>query len=204
VRGLHSGAAALAFGAFWFALSAAVIVRNGGSATHAVTRAAAWLALTMLLPAAINLAVKTLAPVPSRVELILAMRDATDAAVAERSKLLGAFYEDHPELTPASGIEAAANDFVMLRLITEPRVNRELAPVLALYQEQLARQQALSLALDIYPKPAAQSHNTQAKGDGSGRLNDAHDNVAAQTARQIMQHLTTPSWDRPRSACRLR
>ena len=66
-------AVALLYTAFWFAVSAAVTVRRGTSATHAVTLAATWLALTMLLPAAINLAVKTLAPMPSRIELILAL-----------------------------------------------------------------------------------------------------------------------------------
>ena len=72
-------AIAFAYEGFWFALSAAVIMRNGSSAKHAVTLAATWLALTMLLPAAINLAVKTVAPMPSRIDLILALREATDA-----------------------------------------------------------------------------------------------------------------------------
>jgi ABC-2 type transport system permease protein len=55
-------AVALSYTALWFALAAAVVTRKGSSATHAVTLAALWLALGMLLPAGINLAVKTLVP----------------------------------------------------------------------------------------------------------------------------------------------
>ena len=161
---------ALAHSALWFALSAAVLTRRGGSAAHAVTLAAVWLAVTMLVPSAVNLAVKTLAPVPSRVELILAMRSATDAATAERSKLLGAFYEDHPELAPAGGVAAAVNDFVTLRLITDQQVERDLAPVLARYGEQLARQQALVERLQyLSPTLLTQTALAEAAGTGAGR-----------------------------------
>ena len=38
--------------------------------------------------------------------------------------------------------------------------------------DESARHRACSLALHIYPKPAAQSHDTQAKGNGPGRLRD--------------------------------
>jgi ABC-2 type transport system permease protein len=92
-----------------------------------VTLAATWLALTMLLPAAINLAVKTLAPMPSRIDLIIALRAATDAATAARSRLLSAFYQDHPELAAGGG---AAGDFVTLQMITNQSVERDFAPVL--------------------------------------------------------------------------
>lgn len=155
----------LAYTAFWFALTAAVIVRGGSSAKHAVTLAATWLVLTMLLPAAINLAVKTLAPVPSRIELIIALRTATDAATAARSRLLGAFYENHPELTAAGG--GATADFVTLQMVTNQSVERDLAPVLARYQDQLARQQALVDRLQ-YLSPALLTETALAESAGTG------------------------------------
>jgi ABC-2 type transport system permease protein len=158
-------AVALAYTVFWFALSAAVIVRGGSSAKHAVTLAALWLALTMLLPAAINLAVKTLAPMPSRIDLILALREATDAATAERSKLLGAFYEDHPELAAAGSGEAG--DFVALQLATSQSVERDLAPVLSRYQDQLADQQSLVDKLQFL-SPALLAETAFAEGAGTG------------------------------------
>jgi ABC-2 type transport system permease protein len=158
---------ATAYCAFWFALSAAVAARNGGSATHAIALASCWLALTLLLPASINLAVKTLAPVPSRVELILAMRAATDAANTERSELLGAFYDDHPDLAPAAG---SPDDFAMLQFVTSQKIEGDLIPVLARYDEQLARQQALVEKLQfLSPALLAQSALADAAGTGLAR-----------------------------------
>jgi ABC-2 type transport system permease protein len=162
-------AVALAYAAFWFALSAAVAVRRGGAATHAVTLAAAWLALTLLVPAGVNLAVKTMAPVPSRVELILALRKATDEATAERSKLLGAFYEDHPELAPPGDATGGA-DFATLQLVTNQKVERDLTPALARFTDQLDRQQSLVERLQyLSPALLAQSALADAAGTGSAR-----------------------------------
>jgi ABC-2 type transport system permease protein len=146
-------AVALSYTAFWFALAAAVVTRRGSSATHAMILVALWLALGMLLPTGINLAIKTLAPMPSRIELILALRAATDAAAGERSKLLSTFYEDHPELASGGSL---AGDFVTLQLVTRGRVEHDLVPVLVRYQEQLAHQQALLEKLQfLSPAPVS-------------------------------------------------
>lgn len=162
-------AVALAYTAFWFALTTAVVTRHGGTASHALILATAWLALTLLVPAGINLAVKRIAPVPSRVELILALRNATDGAIAERSKLLGAFYEDHPELAP-QGAAAGGADFATLQLVTNQKVERDLAPVLARFADQLARQQGLVEKLQyLSPALLAESALADAAGTGAAR-----------------------------------
>ena len=161
-------AVALAYCVFWFALGAVVAVQRGGSATHAVALAACWLALTVLLPAGINLAVNTLQPMPSRVELILALRAATDNAVSERSKVLGVFYEDHPDLAP--GGAAAADEFVALELATDQRVEHDITPVLSRYQQQLEQQQLLVDRLQyLSPALLAQSALAEAAGTGLAR-----------------------------------
>jgi ABC-2 type transport system permease protein len=160
-------AVALSYMAFWFALAAAVVSRRGSSATHAATLVALWLASGMLLPTGMNLAVKTLAPMPSRIELILALRAATDAATAERSELLSAFYEDHPELASARSL---TGDFVTLQLVTRGRVEHDLAPVLARYQQQLAHQQALLAKLQfLSPALLAQTAFAESAGTGLSR-----------------------------------
>jgi ABC-2 type transport system permease protein len=158
-------AVAVAFAVFWFALSAAVAVRRGSAATHAVALAALWLVFTVLLPASVNLVVKTLQPIPSRIDLILAMREATDKAAAERSQLLGAFYEDHPELAP--GGAERSDEFATLQLVTGQAVERELAPVLARYEEQLERQQALVERLQFL-SPALMTQSALAEAAGTG------------------------------------
>lgn len=160
-------AVSLAYGAFWFALSLAVATRRGSSAMHALLLASFWLALVVLVPAAINLAVKTLHPVPSRIDQILAMRAATDEISAQTSKHLAAYYEDHPELAPKAG---AATEYSEIRFITNEKLDRALAPVLARYESQLARQQALvgKLAF-LSPALLAQSAFADAAGTGLAR-----------------------------------
>jgi ABC-2 type transport system permease protein len=157
-------AVALSYTALWFALAAAVVTLRGSSAKHAVVLAALWLVLAILLPAAINLAIKIMAPMPSRVELILALRDATDAATTERSKLLSAFFEDHPELAGTGG---SSGDFVTLQLVTGQRVERDLAPVLTRYEDHVARQQALLDRLQ-YLSPALLAETALADSAGTG------------------------------------
>ncbi|WP_438481415.1 ABC transporter permease [Oleiharenicola lentus] len=156
---------AAGYGLFWFALSLAVAVRPGTAARHALVLAALWLGFVVLAPAAINLAVKTLHPVPSRVDLVLAMRAATDAASGERSKTLAAYYEDHPELAPKDA--KAGTDFTLLRIATADRVERDLAPVLARYDEQLAQQQVLVSRLAVL-SPALLAHTALADAAGTG------------------------------------
>jgi ABC-2 type transport system permease protein len=124
----------------------------------------------LLVPAGISLAVKTLHPVPSRIDLILALRSATDAATAERSKLLAAYYEDHPEFAPAGQAAGAAEDANAIRVVSAAKIERDLAPVLAGYQSQLARQQSLVEKLSfLSPALLAQSALADAAGTGSAR-----------------------------------
>lgn len=160
-------AVALAYGAFWFALCLAVATRRGTAATHALVLAGLWLALVVLVPAGINLAVKTLHPVPSRIEQILVMRQATDEISAQTSKLLAAYYEDHPEFAPQPG---AATEYSEVRFITNEKLDHALAPVLARYETQLARQQALVEKLQfLSPALLAQAAFADAAGTGLAR-----------------------------------
>lgn len=157
-------AVAFAYGAFWFAVSAAVAPRPGSAATHALVLASLWLGLVVLVPAGINLAVKTLHPVPSRLEQILALRAATDEIAAQTSQLLAAYYEDHPEFAPKAG---AATEYSEIRFITNEKLDRALAPVLARYEAQLARQQALAEKL-AFLSPALLAHAAFADAAGTG------------------------------------
>jgi ABC-2 type transport system permease protein len=157
-------AVALAYGAFWFALSLAVATRRGSSAMHALVLASLWLGLVVLVPAGINLAVKTLHPVPSRIEQVLAMRASTDEIAAQTSRHLAAYYEDHPEFAPKAG---AATEYSEIRFITNEKLDRALAPVLARYDAQLARQQSLVERLSFL-SPALLAHAAFADAAGTG------------------------------------
>lgn len=132
----------VAYGAFWFALGLAVNALGRGSATNAVILIATWIVLVVVGPALLNVGVTSLHPVPSRVELILAIRDASADASTRGSLLLARFYEDHPELAPAETAPVPL-DFLTRLQAVQSSVDRTVEPVMARYDDQLTRQQDL-------------------------------------------------------------
>lgn len=102
-------------------------------------RTLAWLLLVVVLPSAINAVASTLYPVPSRVEYIQAMREASETESAERNRLMAAFYEDHPEL--ARGSLTRRDEFTLTKEQLNQRMETLLRPVAERFDAQLARQQ---------------------------------------------------------------
>lgn len=133
--------AVAAYGAFWFSLAVLVASFGRPSAVNATLLASLWLVLVVMLPSLFNLAVTTFYPVPSRVEMVQAMREASDDANAAGSKLLAAYYEDHPELATGDA-EQAMTDFNMIRVAVNDDVERRVRPVVERYERQIAAQQA--------------------------------------------------------------
>ncbi len=130
----------LAYSAFWFSLAVAVNALGKNSATNAIILAGMWLLFVVVVPSAVSLVVKNLYPVPTRVEFIVASREASMDARATEARLLSVFYEDHPELLP-EGEEADMEEFDTLQWAAEMKVEESLKPVLARYDEQLLKQQ---------------------------------------------------------------
>ena len=128
------------YGAFWYALAAAVNAFGGSSSANAIALAAFWLAFVLVIPSLLNVGVKYLHPVPSRVELIQAMREASSEAAGQGSRLLARYYEDHPEL---AGDRTDAADFAALALANQEQIEKRVQPVLDRFDQQLDRQQAL-------------------------------------------------------------
>jgi ABC-2 type transport system permease protein len=160
-----------AYGGFWFALAVAVNALGRGSATNAIALVALWIALVVVAPALVNVAVTSLHPVPSRVELIRAMREASREASSRGSKVLARYYEDHPELAPADkDKDAAPADFMVTSQAVQESVDRSIAPVLDRYDVQLARQQALVDRLRfLSPAIVAQEALNDVAGTGLAR-----------------------------------
>jgi ABC-2 type transport system permease protein len=101
-----------------------------------------WLCFVVLLPSLLSLAVNVLFPVPSRVEMVQALRVASDEANGEGSKLLARYYEDHPELA-AGDAEQAMADFNLVRMAVADAVEQRARPVVNRYEQQIASQQNL-------------------------------------------------------------
>jgi ABC-2 type transport system permease protein len=134
-------AAIVAYVAFWFALAVAVNVFNWKSATNAVALAAVWLFFVILIPSLVGILVTSVYPVPSRVEMIGSMRALSSEASAQGSKILAKYTEDHPELVQG---EYDPNDAAARTYAVQETVDRRIQPVLALYDEQLEKQQNLA------------------------------------------------------------
>lgn len=130
-----------AYGAFWFALAVLVNAFGKSSATNAMALAAVWLGFVVLIPAILNVGVKAAYPVPSRVDLIQAIRGAGDEATRQSSKLLARYLEDHPEMAPAEN-GGAPPDFGTLLVAVNDATERSVEPVLAKFDRQLSNQQA--------------------------------------------------------------
>jgi ABC-2 type transport system permease protein len=111
----------------------------------------------------------TLYPVPSRVQMIQAMRVASDEANAEGSTLLARYYEDHPELATGDA-QQAMNDFNMVRVAVGAEVERRVRPVLDRYTEQLsAQQQIVGRARFLSPAVLMQDILNDIAGTGPAR-----------------------------------
>jgi ABC-2 type transport system permease protein len=157
------------YGLFWFAAAAAVTALGRPSATNAMALAGLWLVLLILVPSLLGIAATTMYPVPSRVEMIQAMRVASDEANAEGSKLLARYYEDHPELA-AGDEQQAMNDFNMVRLAVNSEVERRVAPVLERYTRQLsAQQRIIERARFLSPAILVQDALNDIAGTGAAR-----------------------------------
>jgi ABC-2 type transport system permease protein len=134
--------AVVLYGLFWFTAAVLVAALGRPSATNAMMLAAVWLVLVVIVPSLLSLSVATAYPVPSRVQMIQAMRVASDDANAEGSTLLARYYEDHPELATGDP-QQAMNDFNMVRVAVGAEVERRVRPVLDRFTQQLSAQQRL-------------------------------------------------------------
>jgi len=129
------------YGLFWFALALLINSRGLASATNAMVLSGVWLTLTLVIPSGVGLLASTLHPVPSRVEMIQAVREATQETSSQGAQLLGAYFADHPEMAPEGEIDTA--DYASRRLMIDAEVERQVSPVTARFEERIAGQQAI-------------------------------------------------------------
>lgn len=161
-----------AYGAFWFALSIAVTSLGKNSTTNATLLASAWLVLIVMTPSLFNLTASVFYPVPSRVEMVQAMRVAQDEANKGGAKALARFYDDHPELATGDPAQAM-NDFNVVRVAVNDDVERRVRPVVNRYEEQLAKQQSMMDSLRfLSPAILMQGALNDIAGTGTDRHRD--------------------------------
>ena len=154
---------------FWFALAAWVNGLRRSSAWNATALVGAWLVLVVVLPAAVNIAAGLLHPLPSRVEMITAQREASNDAVNRRSELLARYLEDHPEM--ADGVVAEQPGLGALAWAATDAVNSRLEEVTAVHDARRADQVALVRRYRfLSPALLAQEVLVDAAGTGDARF----------------------------------
>ena len=171
-------AAVVAYALFWVGLAAWVNTMGRGSAWNATVLVGAWLALVVVVPAGVNIAAGMLHPLPSRVEMISAAREASNEAVNRRSELLARYLEDHPEM--AGGVVADAAGSAALAWAATDEVNRRLEEVAAGYDARLAEQRGVVGRYKfLSPALLVQEVLNDAAGTGDARFARFRDQVRA-------------------------
>ena len=171
-------AAVVTYALFWFVLAAWVNSLRRSSAWNATVLVGAWLVLVVVLPAAVNIAAGLLHPLPSRVEMITAQREASNEAVNRRSELLSRYLEDHPEM--AEGVVADEPGLGALAWAATDAVNRRLEEVTAEHDARRAEQIALVRRYRfLSPALLAQEVLIGAAGTGDARFADFQSQVRA-------------------------
>lgn len=152
---------------FWCGLAAVLNVTPWRSATNATALTVAWLVLIVVLPALLGELAGVWAPVPSRVELIAAVRAAGNLAAAEVAALVSTYREEHPGAAPST---LAADATAIRGLAQQDEVDRRINPILASYRAATARQESLADALR-YLSPPLLAHDaiTELAGTTSAR-----------------------------------
>ena len=157
------------YSAFWFALAGLVNVWGKNSASNAMTLLACWLGLVLLVPSLVGVAASEMYPVPSRLELIQASRQAAADAASQRDGIMARYYEDHPELAPKTRQTGAPNAYLRF-YATQELVARCTDPLLARYDEQLAKQQnVVNRFRFLSPAIVTQEAINDLAGTGSAR-----------------------------------
>ena len=162
-------ATVLTYALIWFGLAAWVNSLRRSSAWNATVLVGTWLVLVVVLPAAVNIAAGFLHPLPSRVQMVTAQREASNDAVNRRSELLARYLEDHPEMAGS----VVADDEPALGALSwaaTDAVNRRLEEVTAEHNLRRAEQIALVRRYRfLSPALMAQEALVDAAGTGDAR-----------------------------------
>jgi len=157
------------YAAFWFALSTFINSFGFSSATNAVVAAAAWLILVLILPSLLNVFITLAYPVPSRNELVSAVRSVNLDMRRDGKRLLAEHYQDHPELMPKDG-EKAFEDFGLAFVHIQREQKKRTEEVEDRFAAQLAAQQSLVKTLRfLSPSVVAQEASNDIAGTGIER-----------------------------------
>ena len=171
-------AVTVAYATFWLGCAAVVGVRARSSVRAALTLGGLWVALAIVVPAALNLLVTSVALTPSGVRLADATRAATRDALSDGSRVLGHFLEDHP--TASAVGRDGLRQYALLQAARDQEVERRLRPLLDEWAAALERQRVVTWWLQLVAPPVSAS---SAFWDAAGTAGGRHRHARAQVER---------------------
>jgi ABC-2 type transport system permease protein len=170
--------ATLVYSMFWFALAVLVNLYGQSSATNGTILAGTWLILVVIIPTLISLVATTVYPVPSRMDLTVAAREAQTEAGKNMDQSLNAFYAEHLEYVPAGNQRAM--DFMTLGQASANTIEKALSPLYTEFQLRREQQQDLVLRFQyLSPAVMMQLALNEIAGTSSDRYEDFLQQAAA-------------------------
>lgn len=142
-----------AYGAFWFGLAILVNALGARSATNALALMATWIGLVIVIPAGLNLAAKSLYPLPSRIQMVQSLREGDAAARAQATGQGRIFNADLLRKGEEEALEAGTIEFLRRSMPLEQRGEELAAPIFQEFEARKAAQQQFTLRLK-YLSPA--------------------------------------------------
>jgi ABC-2 type transport system permease protein len=163
--------ATLSYSVFWFALAVLVNVYGRSSATNGTVLAGAWLVLVVILPTLVSLVATTIYPAPSRMDLIVAAREAQTAGEKSMDQSLDRFYSEHIDAIPIG--DGRAMDFLTLSQANAATIEKALLPLYEEFNQQINRQEALVQRFQfVSPAIMMQLALNEVSGTSTGRYQD--------------------------------
>ena len=132
-----------AYGLFWFACAFFVNSHGRGSAENGLVLTGLWLLLVVVAPGGLNLGLKQLYPMPSRIAYLDEAREATVEIERKKTEVLGKYLIDHPDMVPGADKAVNVDDFVQTKMAIAEEMKKALTPLDAMFRLQQERQQKL-------------------------------------------------------------
>ncbi len=153
---------------FWFFLALLANLLRLSSLFNLSLLFGGWLLFVLAIPTALSIRADYRHSVPSRIQLVNDIRSATREIDNDASRLLDAYYYDHPELAPEDDKPSMAS-YVYKNALKHKMVEAAARPAALAYREQSARQQAYVYQRKFYsPALLLQSAFSQLAGNTLG------------------------------------
>lgn len=147
-----------AYGIFWFGLAVAVNAFGKRSSANALALMGIWIALVLIVPAGLNLLAKAIYPLPSRIEMVQALRRG-DRAAETQSNFSRSYRADLMRKSEEEALAASNADFYAKILPLEEKGEAIARPIFRQFHEQRQSQQHFTETLK-YLSPAVIAQTT--------------------------------------------